>query len=391
MTPRPWLALQVTLAAQMLATFVISIAPVLAPAVAPKLGVAAQQVGMFTGTAYLFAMISGLALGPWINRVGPVRATQLVLATAALGALLTTQGGGASLLVAAALIGIGYGGANPSAAAILGRHVPAHAAGLFFALKQAGVPAGVALAGLLLPIGLVWPGWRETVWLLAGVCLLLAGLFAPTARLLEPAERGAAPRGLAFAGSLLQVMRHPALRRLSLMSTAYAMTQLGFLTFSVSLLVHLGVPLALAAGLLAASQVAAVATRIGMGHVADRWIAPRLLLGLLGLAMALASLTLALLPAAPPVPVAALVRVLTGATTMGWNGVFFAQLVRVVPREELAQSSGGTQFFTFAGSMLGPYLFSQLLGLGGSYALGYCLLAALAALASLAMLLGREG
>lgn len=44
---RPWLALQVTLAAQVMASFVMSVAPILAPAVAPALGLAPGQVGFF--------------------------------------------------------------------------------------------------------------------------------------------------------------------------------------------------------------------------------------------------------------------------------------------------------------------------------------------------------
>lgn len=389
MTVRPWLALQVTLAAQTLATFVLAIAPVVAPAVAPQLGVLPAQVGTFTGTAYLFAMLSGLLFAPWIGAIGPVRSTQGVLVTAAAGALLATFAGPAGLLLAAALVGIGYGGANPAAAAILSRHAPAGATGFFFALKQAGVPLGVALAGLLLPAGLALFGWRATVWAAVGVCVGVALLLVPAAPRLE-GERAARPRGTAWAGTLLQVLRQPALRRLSLMSTAYAMAQLGFLTFSISLLVQQGLPLPVAAGLLAASQAAAVVVRIGMGHVADRWIAPRVLLGALGLAMAVLSVALAFLPPAPPLFLATAAMVLAGATTMGWNGVFFAQLVRVVPRDQLAQSSGGTQVFTFAGSMLGPLLFSQLLLAGGSYRMGYVGLAVLAAGAGLTMLLSRD-
>ena len=389
MTARPWLALQLTLVAQILATFVLAMAPVLAPAVAPQLGLRSDLVGLFTGTAYLFAMLSGLLCGPWINPVGPVRFTQLVLLVAACGGLLATFTSSAGLLVAAAFIGAGYGAANPAATAILGRHAPARSAGLFFALKQAGVPAGIALAGVVLPVGLVALGWRETVWLAAAACVLAAASFAPAVRRLE--DQAAAPPGrLAWAGSFLQVLRHAPLRRLSLASATYAMAQLGFLTYSVSLLVQLGLPLAVAAGLLSASQVASLVMRISLGHVADRWVRPRLLLSVLGLAMAVASLVLAFLPSMPPVAVAGLVMVLVGATTMGWNGVFFAELIRIVPREQLAQSAGGTQVFIFGGSMLGPYLFSQLLQFGGSYRLGYVALAALAAMGALSMLLSRD-
>lgn len=387
---RPWLALSSTLSVQMLATAVLSAVAVLAPAVAPGIGIAPDRIGLFMATAYLFGMLSGLASGPWVHRAGATRLTQLVLVTVAVGAAATTLGTPLSMLVAAALIGIGYGAVNPAAAAILGRHAPPGSAGLFFALKQAGVPLGVGLSGLLMPVGLVVFGWRGTAWTTAGVCLLLAVLLVPMGRRLDPQQRAAAPARAAWARTLATVMRHPGLRRLSLVSLVFAMTQQAFLAFSVLLLtLELGLSLALAAGLLAASQAACTVVRVFLGHVADRWIAPPWLLGGLGFAMAGAVLALGALPREPSTWLAALVMIACGATAMGWNGVYFAQLVRTVPREELAASAGGTQFFTFAGGMAGPFLFGQLLHHGGSYLAGYACLAVLSVIAGTVML--REG
>ena len=384
---RPWLALSATLAVQMLATMTLSAAPILAPAVAPEIGVAPERVGIFMATAYLFAMISGLAGGPWVGRIGAIRLSQILLVTAALGMAAATTGVAWLLLGAAALVGIGYGAANPSAAAILGRHAPVGSPGLFFSLKQAGVPLGIGLSGLLMPLGLLALGWRGTAWATAAVCLLLAALLTPAVKLLDPQERALAPAGHAWAHALRAVVRHPGLRRLSLVSLVYAMAQQGFLTFSVLLLTQeVGLPLALAAALLAASQVACTLVRIGTGHVGDRWISPRVLLGALGLLMAACLLALGSLPRSASMPLAALVMIACGATAMGWNGVYFAEMVRTVPREDLAASSGGVQFFTFGGGMLGPFLFGQLLHLGGSYTAGYAGLAALAAAAGLVML-----
>ncbi|HYF18060.1 MAG TPA: MFS transporter [Ramlibacter sp.] len=387
LVPRPWLALFSMLAVQVLATLALGAAPVMAPAVGPQLGIAPERVGLFTGLAYLFAMVSGLASGPWVNRVGGVRLMQFLLAGVALGTACATLGWPLALLFAAALIGAGYGGVNPASAGVLGHHAPPGSPGLFFAMKQAGVPIGIALAGLLVPAGLAVLGWRGTAWAIGGGCLLLAAVLLPVVTILDPHERSAAPRGLELMQTLRAVMRHPGLRRLSLVSLVYAMSQLGFLTFSVSLLtLDLGLSLALAAGLLSASQVACTLVRVALGHVGDRWIAPHLLLGGVGVAMAVACLALALLPRQPPVLLAAAVVVLAGASTMGWNGVYFAQLVRTVPREQLAASAGGTQFFTFTGGMVGPILFGQVLRETGSYAVAYGLLAVTSLLAGAVML-----
>ena len=387
---RPWLALQVTLAAQVMASFVMSVAPILAPAVAPALGLAPEQVGFFVGGVYAVAMVAGLSSGPLVARFGAGRVTQGVLVVIAAGTILGAIGQPLILFgLAAGLIGLGYGTVNPAAADILGRHAPPGAPGLFFSLKQTGVPIGVGLAGLLMPLGLGLVGWRGAAWAVAFACLLLALALGPAVSRLDGADRTRteAPDGPGGLSNLLAVLRHPPLRALSLVTCVYALAQQGFVTFVVArLYLELGLSLALAAGLLAASQVACVVARITLGHVADRWVSPRVLLAVVGLCMALNCLALGLLPSEASFAVITLVVIACGATTMGWNGVFFAQLLRTVPREDLVASSGGTQFFIFFGGMLGPVLFSALVQQGGSHALGYLCLAGVTALAALAML-----
>jgi predicted MFS family arabinose efflux permease len=391
---RPWLALQATLAAQVMASFVMSVAPILAPAVAPALGLAPEQVGFFVGGVYAVAMVAGLCCGPLVARFGAGRVTQGVLVVIAAGTMLGAIGQTLILFgLAAGLIGLGYGTVNPAAADILGRHAPPGAPGLFFSLKQTGVPIGVGLAGLLMPLGLGLVGWRGAAWAVAFACLLLALALGPAVSRLDGADRTRArtrtevPDGPSGLSNLLAVLRHPPLRALSLVTCVYALAQQGFLTFVVArLYLELGLSLALAAGLLAASQVACVVARITLGHVADRWVSPRVLLSVMGLCMALNCLALGLLPRDASFAVITLVVIACGATTMGWNGVFFAQLLRTVPREDLVASSGGTQFFIFFGGMLGPVLFSALVQQGGSHALGYLCLAGVTALAALAML-----
>ncbi len=75
-------------------------------------------------------------------------------------------------------------------------------------------------------------------------------------------------------------------------------------------------------------------------------------------------------------------------TSMGWNGVYFAELARRTPPEELATVAGATQFITFFGSMSGPVVFGEILRHGGSYSMAYLVLAALPAGAGWVMLRG---
>lgn len=391
MRAHPWLALRTTLAVQTYASLALAAAPVLAPAVAPQLGIAPERVGLFIGACYLFAMLSGLRTGAWSARHGPTRVSQALLLVMGAGMVLAAAGPPAAFLLAAVVIGVGYGASNPSAAAILGRHAPPGAPGLFFALKQAGVPAGIALAGLLLPLAFAQFGWRAAIGITAAAGALLALALRPAVRWLDPPAPAPGPVPPGGWGALATTLCHRDIRRVALMSFAYGMTQQGFVTFVVSLL-HLerGLPLAVAAGLLAASQVLCAGARVALGHVADRWVAPRVLLGVMGWAMSACCLALALLPAGAPLPLVTLVVLACGATTMGWNGVYFAELVRVAPPAGIGAAAGGAQFFTFAGAMSGPVLFGAIVHLGGSYALGYALFAGLGLVAGSVMLAQRR-
>jgi predicted MFS family arabinose efflux permease len=228
-----------------------------------------------------------------------------------------------------------------------------------------------------LPLGLAWAGWRTTLALNALLCAaMLLALLTAMARLDPPGARSTA--GSAAGNPLAAVWHDPALRRLSFASLFYALTQQLFLTFAVTWLVlHLHWSLQAAAGLLAASQVVAALARIVFGRLTDRWMPPGRLLAWLGWSMGFFCFGLAWLgPATPPALVVAAVLACS-ATAVGWNGVFFAGLARMAPPGRMAALSGGAQVFTFAGGMIGPLLFGELVRVGGSYPLAYALFALL--------------
>lgn len=382
---RPWLALVTSMAVQILASLALVSAGVLAPVVAPQIGLHPDQVGLFVGTGYLVAMLSGIATGPWVGRLGAAGLSQWLLGLLVLGALAVSSGMPLLILLGAALIGVTNGMSNPASAELLGRHAPTNATGSFFALKQTSVPVGIGLGGLLLPLGLVTVGWQASMWIMAAVCLLLALVMAPTVGVLDAGRR----RDLAMTGArdtLRAAWRLPALRRLGLMSLAYAMGQQAFLAFVVSMLtLRHGLSLPVAAGLLSASQVACSFMRIGLGPVADRWVPPHKLLVWVGAGTSLGCLALAWMPTSAGVAGLTFVVVACGAMAMGWNGLFFAELVRRVPREQVAAAAGGTQFFTFLGAMIGPVVFGGLLQAGASYQAVYSLYAVIVAAGALLM------
>lgn len=416
----PLTALTVTLSVQMIATVAMTTPSVLAPVIAGEIGVGAQHVGWLVSLAYLAAMLSGLNGGWLALRHGSVRTSQGALAASAGGMCLMAAGHPLLLLPGALLLGVGYGLTNPAAADILSRHAPPARRGLFFSIKQTGVPLGVALAGLAMPALLALMRWPSAVLVLAAVIALTALTLGPTRRRLElahepapstgqapasvrdsPASAGdaatsagdsAAPRFVdtlrtRLIAPLREVMAFPPTRQLAITSLIYALIQVSFLTFLVSMLkIEHHYTLALAASLLAASQAASVVARIGWGHVADRWVDPTRLLGMLGLAMAASMLMLGLAPADTPSIAMLGITLACAATAVSWNGVYFADLVRHVAPHKVAQTTGATQFLTFLGGMSGTAIFAGLVSLTGSYSAVFAGLALLPAITGVLLL-----
>jgi hypothetical protein len=77
---------------------------------------------------------------------------------------------------------------------------------------------------------------------------------------------------------------------------------------------------------------------------------------------------------------------LYGATAVGWNGVFLAEVARLAPEGRVAVLTGGTQFFTFGGVLLGPPLFGAIASATGSYGVGFVAAAVLPLLAVAGMI-----
>jgi MFS family permease len=398
----PLTALAFTLTVQALATLAQGAPSVLAPAMSAHLGVPAQHVGWLVSLAYVAAMLSGLMCSAYAPRYGPVRVSQMGLLGAGFGLLLLSLGQLWVLPLGALALGVGYGLPNPMAADILSRHAPINRRGFYFSIKQTGVPLGFALAGLLLPPLLAPLGWQGAVAVVGMVILLLAWLSGRVQTALEGERRiePLQPTAPAAIGTLLRerlwlplqaVFANPPVRRLGLTSFVYAMSQVVYLTFLVSMLnLELGFSLATAAALLAASQAVSMAARVFWGYVSDRWVDPARLIALLGLAMGFCLTVLGLAPPGLPWWVMLAITTACAATAVAWNGVFYADLVRYVTAREVAATTGATQFLTFSGGVFGTAVFAALVSMTGSYTAVFIGLGLLPALTGVVLLLSAR-
>jgi MFS family permease len=393
----PLVALAVTLTVQTLTSMAMIAPSVLAPVAARDLGLAPQSIGFFASLTYFGAMLSGLATGRLTSRYGPLAICQAAVVLAGAGLALGMFAIAAIVPLAAVVIGLGYGVVNPVSSHILARRTPPGMMALVFSIKQTGVPVGGAIAGVVAPPLALALGWTGALPALAAVCIAAAFVLLPArARL---AEARTAPAGPAsslrsvFSGlgrPIRLALGDPALRELSFASLGYAAVQLVFVTYFVSYLaLELGYSLVKAGLVYACSHGAGIAGRIAWGAVADRWLAPRAMLAVLGVITAACALLAAAFSPAWPLAAVVAVGMLFGASAVGWNGVFLAEVARAAPAGMVTTATGGTQFFTFAGALSGPPLFAAAVWATGSYAWAFALFAIPSGAVALRLLLPR--
>lgn len=386
------LPLAITLAIQA-ATSMAMIAPsVMAPVAALELGVSPQGIGWFVALEYLFAMLSGLACGALIVRFGPLRVCQISVCLAAAGLAAGTGAVLPVVFAAAGLIGSGYGLVNPVSSQILASAAPPRMMSLIFSIKQTGVPVGGALAGVLVPPLVLAFGWRWGAVAVALLCLSVALAIQPARAADAAARRGAGSGSMAdFFAPLRLVFANPPVLELAIVSMIFGSAQLALIAYFVTYLnLELGYGLVAAGLIYSSAHLAGIVGRITWGAVADRWLSPRSMLGLLGLLMALSGMGVAAFSANWPLPAVIALSALFGASAVGWNGVYLAEVARRAPPGRVGAITGGTQFLTFIGALAAPPLFGVVAGLAGSYGKAYFIFCLLPALAGLRLLLSAH-
>jgi MFS family permease len=392
MGPALWPLVAMT-AIQSFATMTLLVAPVLGPSLAADVGFEPSWIGAFSSLTFLGGSAVSFVSGALIRRYGAIRSCQAGLLVAVVGLLLLGSGWLPLMLAAAFLVGVGYGPTTPAGSQVLARVTPARYRGLVFSIKQAGVPLGGFMTGLIAPwIAVRW-GWEAALAAIAGAVALTALASHPLRRAFD-ADRD--PRHPISAAATLRAMHlvlaHPGLRRMSAMSFAFAATQNCVFAFLVTFLVAgLGYDLVAAGLVYAAMQGAGIGARVLWGWVADLLGRARALLAVLGFGSAVFLLALASASAAWPFWLLCAVAALVGITASGWNGVYLAEVARIAP-DSVSSSTGGTLVFTYLGVVAGPALFTLAIELTGDYGSGFHMAAALAAAGGAAMLVGgRDG
>jgi MFS family permease len=367
------LALAVTLAVQTLAAFAVYCAPVLAPLAAPALGIAPSAVGYYIAATYAGSMVGSAVAGGWVARFGPIRVSQAGLALGFAGLALDAGALLPLAIIGGFVVGLGYGPATPASSVILVRAAPPSMVSLVFSIKQTGVPAGGVLAGAIAPALALAAGWQGAALAIGAACLALAVAIEPMRRRYDRDLRPSAPVSARSAlAPVAMVLADPMLRRMCVCSFVYGGVQITLVTYLVTFLVEsFALSLVLAGMVMAASQVASVAGRVLWGLAADRLVSRRAMLGLLGIGMGVSAAAALAAGADWPEWLLFAYAAVFGATAVGWNGVFLAEVARVAPQGRTSEATGGCLFFTYLGVVLTPPAFNAMLALGAGYAGAY--------------------
>lgn len=379
-------ALGLMLLAQTALTFGQYAVPVMAPDAAAALGVSPALIGLYTGAIYVASVVGALWGGNLVSRLGPVRVTQLCLLVLGGSLFLFATPVLAVVAVSALVMGLGYGPATPASSDMLTRRTPERLRNFVFSLKQAGVPLGGALAGVVVPPLVLGIGWRNTALLLGALLVVLAAVYQPYRRAYDDARRPGVSASLArrfrdnFVEPLKIVVATPRLHALAWLSFVFGGCQLSLTSFLVVYLTaDVAYSLVLAGLALSCVQIAGVLARPAWGWIADRFVSPGLVLVLIAAIMAVCGLlTAAIRPDWPQGAVLALM-VVYGCGVMSWTGVYLAEVARLAPREHVGRATGGALVLTFGGSVFVPPLFAAIAVASGTYRWGFVGIAVLAA------------
>jgi len=216
-------------------------------------------------------------------------------------------------------------------------------------------------------------GWKSSAVWVGAMSILLCLVLQPFRKRFDR-ERTQLSRlsWKSVSQAIRMTMRQPELRQIVIASFFFSTMQLCLVSFIVTyLMADVGMSLIQAGIVLSAAQASGIIGRVIWGALADRFVKPRLMLGILGIAMTAGALAAAAFSPQWPYSAVLTVCALFGAAAIGWNGVYLAEVARVATPEHAGAATGGSLFFTFLGILLGLPAFSLIIDTTGSYALGF--------------------
>jgi MFS family permease len=91
-----------------------------------------------------------------------------------------------------------------------------------------------------------------------------------------------------------------------------------------------------------------------------------------------------------PTPMLLLLYALFGASAIGWNGVYLAEVAQRAPAGAVSAATAAALFVTFAGVLAGPPVFALMIEGGMSYGMAFTAVGLPALLGGVALLRGAK-
>ncbi len=345
---------------------------VLAPMIILELHFDPSLVGVYFGLTSVFALLAQMGCGSFIMRYGPLRMSQVALFMLATGMACMVAGAEFMFFLSAMIGGGGAAISTPSSSQLLGKMSPPRLAPLMFSIRQTGVPMGLLLGGAFGPTMAGSLGWKGTVLVSAAACLVFIALLQPLRSKFDidlvPGRRFKLSD---FPTTLRSVVKDPGLRGLSYASFAFNGMQQVMTSYFVIYLTTIGYDLVTAGYVFSVAVAIAVPCRILWGWVGSFHVSPRLVMAGLALGIAASATALGCFSAAWSLTWIGLVSGVLSATALSWHGILLSETARLAPEGMTGPVTGGVLSFGQMGALLGPLVYSALLGTTGSYGIGF--------------------
>ncbi|TDY89922.1 UNVERIFIED_ORG: putative MFS family arabinose efflux permease [Herbaspirillum seropedicae] len=352
----PFTALLLLTAIQIATSFAATAVLTISPLLAETLGISVRWVGVYTAVLYAAAACSSIWFGNRVHRLGAFQVSRWCLALCALGMLLIATTHVAGVLAGSVLMGMGYGGITPASSYFLSQSGPLKNRSLLFSIRQSGVPAGAALAALLVPVmtqhvGLLW------AFVAPGLIGLLGAIAFNSKSAQDHDPAPAASKGAASAESVWSLLRsHPPLRILTLVAFLFSGLQVTAIAMLLPFLHGFQqMSIEQAAMLLTLFNLVGVVFRLIWGRCVDRGVPALRMLAVSGLLGTLGFAILAWSAFAPtPMLMFHAAAAALGVAVVAWNGVLFSEIAILVPRAQVGRATGLCVFAGFIGVVLMP-------------------------------------
>lgn len=359
--PYRWTVLAVGAGAQAAtAAFYLGIGSI-APALRDQFGLSLAELGLLLACPTGGLLATLVVWGRLSDTIGE-RAV-MTAGTAAAAALLASASRVHDAVALGAILSLA-GAAAASVNAASGRAVmtwfPTNGRGIAMGVRQCAVPAGAAVAALVLPLlassrGVAGAGDAgPALMALAAGCLSAAVAVAVLIR--EPASPPGPVVSAAGApsGPVPSMIRDRRLLRLAAASGLLVLPQFALLMLLVELLhEHKGMSPGAAALVLALAQAGAAAGRLLAGWHSDRTASRLRPLRTIAVVTAAVTALLATLVAAPTVVLAA-GAVLAAAVASSWNGLAFTAAGELAPPGRTGTALGVQNTANFAAATVAP-------------------------------------